>query len=124
MKSEIPKKPNEKKYDLEERTAAFAEQIIDLCKKSQKNVITLPLIDQLIRSGTSVGANYCEANGASIKRDFKNKIYICKKEAKETRYWLRLLVRALPEAREDCKVLWKEASELVLIFGSIVSKTV
>ncbi len=124
MKSEISKKPNEKKYDLEERTAMFAEHIIDLCKKSQKNIITIPIINQLIRSGTSVGANYCEANGASSKKDFKNKIYICKKESKETRYWLRLLVKALPEAREDCKVLWKEASEFVLIFGSIVSKTV
>ena len=62
----------------------FAENIINLCKKAQKNAITLPIISQLIRSGTSIGANYCEANGASSRKDFKNKIFICKKESKET----------------------------------------
>jgi len=81
------------KYDLEDRTARFAESIIDLCKKWPKNAITLPLIDQLIRAGTSIGANYCEANGASSKKDFKNKIFICKKESKESQYWLRLLAK-------------------------------
>lgn len=81
-------------YDLEERTALFAEKIIELCKKVPKNRIAMPIIDQLIRSGTSIGANYHEANGASSKRDFRNKIFICKKEAKETKYWLRLFVKA------------------------------
>ena len=63
-----------KKYDLEERTAKFSERIIDLCKKAPKNAVTLPIISQLVRAGTSIGANYHEANGASSKKDFKNKI--------------------------------------------------
>ncbi len=112
-------------YDLEERTTVFAENLIDFYKKSPKNVITIPLIDQGIRSGTSIGANYCEANGASSKKDFKNKVFLCKKEGKETMYWLRLMVRALDEEnlKEECRVLWKEAKELTLIFSKIASKT-
>jgi four helix bundle protein len=74
---------NQKKYDLEERTTLFSECIIELYKASSKNIITIPLIEQLIRSGTSIGANYYEANGASSRKDFKNKIYLSKKEAKE-----------------------------------------
>lgn len=68
-----------KTYDLEERTAVFAENIIKLCKKTNHNSINMPIISQLIRSRTSIGANYMEANGASSKKDFKNKIFICKK---------------------------------------------
>ena len=64
------------KYNLEERTAIFSERIIDLCKKAPKDFITIPIINQLIRAGTSIGANYCEANGASSRKDFKNKIFI------------------------------------------------
>lgn len=109
-------------YDLEERTAKFSEKIIDLCRKAPKNVITVPIIDQLIRAATSVGANYCEANGASSKKDFTNKIFICKKEAKESAYWLRMLARAVLELQQECRENWKEAHELVLIFGSIAGK--
>jgi len=68
------------KYDLEERTAKFGEDIIKYCKSIKQDTITKSIISQLIRSGTSVGANYMEANGASSKKDFRNKIYICKKE--------------------------------------------
>lgn len=111
------------KYDLEERTTRFSEDIIDLCKKVPKTVITIPIINQLMRSATSIGANYCEANGASSRKDFKNKIFICKKEAKETEYWLRLLARTSEELREECRRLWKEAHELTLIFSKIAAKT-
>lgn len=107
------------KYDLEERTTIFSEKIIELCKKVPKNTITMPIIDQLIRSGTSIGANYTEANGASSRKDFKNKIYICKKEAMETKYWLRLLVKTNELFSEECKSIWKEAHELTLIFSKI-----
>ncbi len=107
------------KYDLEERTVLFSEKIIDLCKKVPKNVLNMPVIDQLIRSGTSVGANYTEANGASSKKDFKNKTYICKKEAMETKYWLRLLARTDGAFTIECRALWKEAHELTLIFSKI-----
>lgn len=75
-------------YDLEERTAKFGEDIIALCKKIRRGAVTDPLVNQLIRSGTSVGANYMEATGASSKRDFANKIFICKKEAQESKHWL------------------------------------
>lgn len=111
------------KYDLEERTAKFAEDIIELCKKTPKNVVTLPILNQLVRSGTSIGANYCEANGASSKKDFKNKIFICKKESKETQYWLRILAKAAEELKEDCRKLWQEAHELTLIFSKIAFNT-
>lgn len=111
------------KYDLEERTAIFGEKIIELCKKAPKTVITIPIIGQLVRSGTSVGANYCEANGASSKKDFRNKIFICKKESKETKYWLRMLGKSVPELKEECLKLWQEAQELTLIFSKIALNT-
>lgn len=111
------------KYDLEERTAVFGENIIELCKKAPQNVMTIPIIGQLIRSGTSIGANYCEANGASSKKDFKNKIFICKKEAKETKYWLRMLVKVVEVLKEECRKLWQEAQEFTLIFSKIAVNT-
>lgn len=111
---------NEKEYDLEKRTAKFGEDIIELCKKVPKNVVTTPVIDQLIRAGTSIGANYCEANGASSKKDFRNKIHICKKESIETKYWLRMLAKAVKELNSECRKLWEEAQELTLIFSKIL----
>jgi len=81
------------KYDLEERTAKFGETIIEFCKSLKQDAISKPIISQLVRSGTSVGANYMEANGASSKQDFRNKIFICKKEAQETKHWLRRSVK-------------------------------
>ncbi len=112
---------NNSKYDLEERTVKFGEEIVRFSKKVSRNVITLPIISQLIRAGTSVGANYCEANGASSKKDFRNKICICKKEIQETKYWLRIITEAEPNVKEKARILWKEAQELTLIFGKIVS---
>lgn len=112
---------NKNGYDLEERTARFAEMIVDLAKKVQKSVVTLPIVSQLVRSGTSVGANYCEAIGASSRKDFRNKIYICKKEIQETKYWLRILSNAEENVRDDARKLWKEAQEFTLIFEKIVS---
>lgn len=109
-----------KKYDLEERLVSFSEKIITLCKKTPIDIVTNPIISQLIRSGTSIGANYSEANGASSKLDFKNKIYICKKESIETKYWLRLLSKASPTVANDCRLLWKECHECTLIFSKIV----
>jgi len=90
-------------YDLEERTAKFGEKIIRLCKTIKQDVITKPIINQIIRSGTSIGANYCEANGASSKKDFKNKIFIAKKETQETKHWLRMLAECDPERREEIR---------------------
>lgn len=112
-----------KKYDLEERTAVFSERIIALCKKCPKNIVTIPVIGQLIRCGTSIGANYCEANGASSKKDFKNKIFICKKESKETKYWLRLLAKAEASMRDECREFWQEAQEFTMIFSKVAANT-
>lgn len=113
---------NKKEYDLEERTAKFGEKCILLCKKVQQDTITRPIISQLVRSSTSVGANYMEANGASSKKDFKNKIHICKKEVQESKHWLHMVSVAQPEIKQESRKIWKEAQELTLIFGKIVSK--
>lgn len=111
------------KYDLEERTEKFAKEIISLCKIVPINIITRPILDQLIRAATSIGANYHEANGASSRKDFKNKIFICKKEAKETVYWLNLLIHTEPNLKTKCQLIRKEAQELIFIFSKIASNT-
>lgn len=115
----------ENSYDLEKRTLLFSKNLIAFLKKCPKTIFTIPLIDQGLRAGTSVGANYREANGASSKKDFQNKIYICKKEAKETLYWLELLGNSLDDEKlkEECRKLWQEAKEFVLIFGKIAAST-
>lgn len=115
--------PNaQKKYDLEDRTLKFSEEIIDFCKKLPQTLITKPIISQLIRAGTSIGANYCEADEASSRKDFINKISIAKKETKETKYWLRIITHTLPESKSEARKLWKEAQELNLIFAAIIRK--
>ncbi|MCX6702885.1 MAG: four helix bundle protein [Candidatus Wolfebacteria bacterium] len=117
--------PNVKnpKFDLEERTAKFGEDIIEFAKKISKTPITLPLISQLVRSGTSVGANYCEADCAESRKDFEHKLGICKKESKESKHWLRMIAMAIPDLKDDAKSLWRECNELNLIFSSIVNKS-
>lgn len=116
-------KSNAKKnYDLEERTARFAEMIIEFAKKIPKNVVTIPIIGQLVKSGTSIGANYCEADGAESKKDFIHKIGICKKESKETKYWLRIVAKTVPKLANEARELWREAQELTLIFSAIFRK--
>lgn len=111
-----------RKYDLEERTALFGEKIITFVNIIPKNPITLPLITQLIKSGTSIGANYSEADDAESKNDFKHKIGICKKEARETKHWMRMIAVACPELKTDSESLWQEAKELNLIFNAITNK--
>jgi len=108
-------------YDLEERTAKFGEEVVGLVSLLVKNITTRPIINQLIRSSTSIGANYCEANNASSRKDFRNKIYICKKESNETKYWLRILAKAAPEQKEKLRKLWKEAQEFNLIFQKVTN---
>ena len=114
--------PNEKstKYDLEERTALFGENLIAFLRAIKETTLNKPLLIQLIRSGTSIGANYCEADGAESKKDFQHKVGICKKEAKETKYWIRMLSLLHPEKKEALRILWKEAQELTLIFSKIL----
>lgn len=109
------------KYDLEERTAKFGESIIRFCQSLTQNTINKPVINQIVRSATSIGANYMEANSASSRKDFKNKIHICKKETQETKHWLRMLAVCEPAKKEEIRSLWGEAQQLTLIFGKIVS---
>lgn len=109
------------KYHLEERTTKFAEEVIELVKIFSKGTVSFPLAEQLIRSGTSIGANYSEAVQAASKKDFVSKIFICKKESNETMYWLRLLAKSNPEIRDKCRKLWQEAHEFVLMFSKTVA---
>lgn len=85
--------------------------------------MTKPLTNQLVRAGTSVGANYCEADDAVSKKDFKNKIGACRKEARETKLWLRMIATAEPETKYNARKLWQEAKELHLIFAAIWRKS-
>lgn len=109
------------KYNLEERTAKFGESVIGFCKSVKPDIVIGPLINQLVRSGTSVGANYMEANAASSRKDFQNKIFICKKESQETKHWFRMIASCLPERKDEVGKLWQEAQELTLIFQKITS---
>ena len=107
-------------YDLEERLARFAERVIDLCQKLPKNLINQRLIPQVIGSSGSPGACYSEANEAESKKDFMHKIRLVKKELRESKHWLRLIAKANPEHKDECRELWQEAHELLLIFSKIL----
>ena len=113
---------NDRKFDLEERTAKFGENVIGFCQALPKNDITKPIINQLVKCGTSVGANYCEADDAESKADFKHKIGICKKESREAKHFLRMSAIAEPAMKDQARKLWVEAKELNLIFNSIYRK--
>jgi len=108
-----------RKYDLEERTSRFGEAIIGFARKLPRDPVTTPLISQVVRSGTSIGANYCEADDAVSGKEFKHKIGTCKKEARETKFWLRQIAAAVPDCKTECRQLWQEAKELHLIFAKI-----
>ena len=118
-------KPNlessSKKYDLEERTTVFAERVRDFCLKLPKNIVNAEYIPQLLRAGSSPGANYIEANESIGDKDFKMKIKTSRRESKESRYWLRLVVTDKTIAADnERKALMQEAKEFVLIFTSIL----
>jgi four helix bundle protein len=114
--------PAAMKFDLEERTAKFGEAIIRFAKKIPHNPVNNRLIDQLVGAGTSVGANYCEADDGVSKKDFRNKIGTCRKEAKETKFLLRMIATAQEDLRDEARSLWHEAKELHLIFCAIFRK--
>jgi four helix bundle protein len=109
-------------FDLEERTAQFGESIIRFVKKIPHNTENNRLIDQLVGCGTSVGANYCEANEGVSKNDFKNTIGRCVKEAKETKFFLRMIATSEPQLADEARKLYRESKELHLIFASIYRK--
>jgi four helix bundle protein len=112
-----------KGYDLAERTSRFGESVIEFCYKVTWDAVTDPITRQLVRSATSIGANYCEADDAESKKDFRHKICTCRKEAKETKYWLRMIAKADSTNKLAARVLWKEANQLHRIFCAIVRTT-
>lgn len=109
-----------KKYDLEDRTLKFAKECIDLCKLFIRDVINIEFIGQLVRASGSVGANYREANDTITRKDFYHRIGICRREAKESKYWLELLLHANPKFSAKIEALVDEALQLTKIFASIV----
>lgn len=111
-----------KVFDLEERTALFGESVVRFCRGIKVDDITGPLIRQIVRSGTSIGANYCAADDAISGKEFRQKIGTCKKESRETKHWLRMLAAATPEHAYEARRLWRESQELLLIFASIFRK--
>lgn len=120
---ELREEPNHRKpYDLEERTAQFGEAIIRFAKKIPQNPANNRLIGQLVGAGTSIGANYCEADDGVSRKDYKNRIGTCKKEAKETKFFLRMVAVAEETLKPEARVPWQEAKELHLIFCSIYAK--
>ena len=106
-------------YDLEERTAKFAEEVIEFLKRVPLGPRTNRLVDQLTGCGTSIGANYCEADDAISKREFVKIIGTCRKEARESKFFIRILVKACPDLRDTAIPLWREVRELRLIFSRI-----
>ncbi|MFA6134354.1 MAG: four helix bundle protein [Phycisphaerae bacterium] len=106
-------------FDLEERTAAFGEAVLRFVRQVARGPANDPIVMQLVRSATSVGANYCEANDGVSKKDFRNKIGICRKESKETKHWLRMIVAVNEDLKPQARELWQEAKELNLIFSKI-----
>ncbi len=122
MSNQIQSPKSKKEYDLAERTAKFGEDIIEFAGSLPNTPINKPLISQLVRAGTSTGANYMEADAAESKKDFQHKIALCKKESKETMHWLRMTAKANPSKMAACRKLWKEAHELALIFSAILRK--
>jgi len=110
-------------YDLVERTSKFAEKTLDFLKGLEKSDINKPLLYQITKSATSVGANYMEADVAQSKKDFIHKISICRKESKETMYWIRIIAHANPGKKEECRPLYLEAEVFVKIFSKILAKS-
>ncbi len=110
------------RYDLEERTARFGEAVIRFVRSLRLDQVSRVLVSQLIRSSTSIGANYLEADDSGSRKEFHYRISLCRRESRETKHWLRMLVAASPEHREGVLPLWKEARELHLIFAAINRK--
>lgn len=109
-------------FDLEERMAKFGEDIIYFCKTLTVDHISRPIVTQLVRSATSVGANYAEVNNGSSRRDFRNKAHISKKEIQETKHWLRMLKPCFLDKEGSLKIFQQEAHELTLILQTIINK--
>jgi four helix bundle protein len=118
-----PATSGKRAFDLEQRTAKFGEAAIAFAKRIPVAPVTTPIITQLVAAATSVGANYSEADDAESRKDFRHKIAICKKEARESKHWLRMVAAAAPNLAQEARALWAEAKELHLIFSAIRRST-
>lgn len=118
----MDKTQNKKQYDLEGRTFEFAKRVRNFVKELPRNILTIEDGKQLVRSSGSVGANYIEANESLSKKDFAMRVKICRKEAKESRYWLSLIETQEKDMETERNFLIGEVTELMKIFGSIVEK--
>jgi four helix bundle protein len=114
----------DKPYNLEERTEKFTEAVLITSKIIPYNIENNEIKSQVVRSAGSIGANYIEANEALGKKDFTFHIRICRKEAKETGYWLKLLSVINPDQESKITELQQESRELMNIFGAILKKSV
>lgn len=114
---------NSKRYDLEDRTLKFAKEVTRFSKGLPRTIENMERIKQLVRSSGSVGANYIEANEALSKKDFVMRIKICRKEAKESIYWLKLVDTNPSDSEKERELLTQEATELMKIFGAILQKS-
>ena len=116
----VCEEPSDKRvYDLEERRARFGESVIDFAKTIPQSAVTYRIIGQLVGAASNVGANYVEADDAVSKKEFLKNIGTCRKEARETKHFLRMAVRAAPELKPQARKLWMEAKELHLISSKI-----
>ncbi len=123
LREDSPTGPNGRHpFDLEERTAVFGEKIVRFSKKIPRDPTNNRLIDQLVGAGTSVGGNYCEANDCVSRKDFRYTIKRCLKEAKETRFFLRMVAASELGLANEARELYREATELVRIFASMCRK--
>jgi four helix bundle protein len=110
-------------FDLGERTARFGEMVIQFVSSIRRTAVSAPLISQLVRFATSIGSNYCEADEAGSKKEFRYRVSVCCREARETKYWLRMIAAAVVDRRDDARLHWKEADEINRIFAAIHRKS-
>jgi four helix bundle protein len=124
LKNEEKKRPDfDRQHALEERLLRFASSVMDFAGAFARSPEAKPLVSQMVRSAASIGANYAEANASESRADFVHKCSIARKEAAETRYWLKLAAfRGLGE-RSSTAALLEESEQLVRIFGAIVSRS-
>ena len=109
-------------FDFEERTSIFGEKIVRFAKQIPRGPVNDRLINQVVGAGTSIGANFCEANDCVSKKDFRNCAKRCIKEAKETRHFLRMIVASEPSLAEEARTLYREATELIRILAAMCRK--
>lgn len=106
-------------FDLEERSARFGETVVTFARTVPVDPVTETPLGQVVRSCTSVGAHYCEADDAGSRKEFRYRISLRKRESRESKHWLRMLAAAVPDRKAEIRPLWCEAKELNLIFAAI-----